>query len=107
MPVTRAPVSEAIFSLASLTFVSVRPLTTTSDPSRARPRAMAKPIPDVEPVTSALGRWPIESTGRRAAEALSVILDFWFAPPIERSATRIRDTHPSCLTWPEAALPVR
>ena len=31
----------------------LRPLTMTSAPSRARPRAAAKPMPAVEPVTSA------------------------------------------------------
>src|SRR5258705_250880 len=44
------------------------------------------------------GRWLIETTGRRAAEALFAILDFWFAAPIEHNATHTRDTHPSCLT---------
>jgi len=61
-------------------------------------QARDRPMPGLDH-DGILGRWLIESTGRRAAEALSVILDFWFAPPIERSATHMRNTHLSCPTW--------
>src|SRR5262245_8266051 len=39
--------------LAASTFFWVRPLMTTSAPASARPWAIAKPMPDVEPVTTA------------------------------------------------------
>ena len=42
------------FSSAALTLASLRPLITTRAPQLARPRAMAWPMPAVEPVTIAV-----------------------------------------------------
>jgi len=42
-----------IASIAAFTRFSVRPVMITRAPSRASPRAMANPIPAVEPVTKA------------------------------------------------------
>src|SRR5207247_7054299 len=58
-------------AMASVTRASLRPLTTTRAPSAASALAMAKPIPAVEPVTSAslLSSWRfmVESFCRPAA----------------------------------------
>ena len=66
IPWTTAP-DTSCFSRAvtASTRASVRPLTVTTAPSRARARAVANPMPAVDPVTSA--RFPFSPRSIRAS----------------------------------------
>src|SRR3954470_2895420 len=81
---------------ARSTLSEVRPLTITSAPSRARTRAIPRPMPPVDAVTSA--RWPcscrsIVSTPVRRAHRLLYLTDFRLPPSADGGLPPIVHVH--------------